>query len=341
MTASVALLRRAADPRICRPFVVLVAVLLLGCPRTAPLGAQPVLRVQAHRRAPWQQMVSPAGAAPQWRSADTALARQLQWRALRPGVSLTRFRAAVDDAAQAVPSRAALQFEIVVVRLDLRHVRLRLHVARGSDGGAEPWDIEQAPSAAVVALNAGQFTDDGPWGWIVYNERELQPPGTGALAGALMVTSAGQTDLLDADSIAAARTRGQLRWALQSYPALLTGNGFVPAPLLSPGAGVDLTHRDARLALGVTRDGALLIVLTRFATLGTLGERLPVGPTTPEMSALMGALGSARALMLDGGLSAQLLVRDARGAATRWPGLRRVPVGLIAESTDPGRPPPR
>jgi hypothetical protein len=68
-----------------------------------------------------------------------------------------------------------------------------------------------------------------------------------------------------------------------------------------------------------------LIVLTRFG-----GTRLPFGPTTPEMAAIMGALGCRRAMLLDGGLSGQLMFRDAQGRANRWPGLRSVPIGLLA-----------
>jgi hypothetical protein len=37
-------------------------------------------------------------------------------------------------------------------------------------------------------------------------------------------------------------------------------------------------------------------------------------------------------VLLDGGISAQLLVRDAHGRARRWPGLRRVPMGLVGEA---------
>jgi hypothetical protein len=43
----------------------------------------------------------------------------------------------------------------------------------------------------------------------------------------------------------------------------------------------------------------------------------------------MQRLGAVRALMLDGGLSAQLLVREGR-STTSWPGLRRVPLALVA-----------
>jgi hypothetical protein len=48
------------------------------------------------------------------------------------------------------------------------------------------------------------------------------------------------------------------------------------------------------------------------------------------MAALMGALGARQAMLLDGGISAQMLVRDARGAARSWRGVRRVPLGLVA-----------
>jgi Phosphodiester glycosidase len=59
---------------------------------------------------------------------------------------------------------------------------------------------------------------------------------------------------------------------------------------------------------------------------------VPFGLTTPEMAALMGALGCARAVMLDGGISAQMQLRDAAGARQRWPGWRRVPMGLLVTS---------
>ena len=55
-------------------------------------------------------------------------------------------------------------------------------------------------------------------------------------------------------------------------------------------------------------------------------DRVPFGLTTPEMAALMGALGCTRAVALDGGISAQLRV-----GAREWAGMRRVPVGMVVE----------
>jgi exopolysaccharide biosynthesis protein len=94
---------------------------------------------------------------------------------------------------------------------------------------------------------------------------------------------------------------------------------------------VSLTHHDARLALGQTWDGRLLIVMTRFDAMGEEAGGFPLGPTTPEMAAIMGALGASDAVMLDGGISAQLLLREASGGKPlRWPGVRKVPLALIA-----------
>jgi hypothetical protein len=41
----------------------------------------------------------------------------------------------------------------------------------------------------------------------------------------------------------------------------------------------------------------------------------------------MGALGATQAVALDGGISGQMLIRDAEGAHT-WRGLRKVPMAL-------------
>jgi exopolysaccharide biosynthesis protein len=118
-------------------------------------------------------------------------------------------------------------------------------------------------------------------------------------------------------------------FGFQSFPTLLDGDGNVPAALRNPNSGVDLTHRDTRLAIGVQRDGTVIFVLTRFDVFGPTLGAVPFGLTTPEMSALMGALGCQTAVMLDGGISAQLQLTDAAGSLKRWRGWRNVPMGLV------------
>lgn len=218
---------------------------------------------------------------------------------------------------------------VVVVTLDPARISLALDIARES-GALAPWSIANAPLPARVALNAGQFTDAGPWGWAVHHGREQAEPGTGALGGAFVVDTLGRASVVDAGDIAALRAGGTVREAVQSYPTLIAANGKTPRELCGDGAGVDRAHRDTRLAIGTLPNGRLVIAMTRFDGLGETASRLPFGPTTPEMVTVMRALGATRALMLDGGLSAQLLVRAHAGERAReWPGLRRVPLGLV------------
>jgi exopolysaccharide biosynthesis protein len=182
-----------------------------------------------------------------------------------------------------------------------------------------------------VAFDAGQFRASLPWGWVVTGGREVLAPQYAPLAAAVVVDPDGRVRIVSPGNVAAERQRGTAREAFQSYPMLLE-EGRVPAPLMQAGQGVDLGHRDSRLALGTLPDGRVIVALTRFDALGQKLGRIPFGLTTPEMAAVMGALGCRRALLLDGGISGQLLVRDSVGAARVWPGIRSVPMGLVARS---------
>ena len=121
-----------------------------------------------------------------------------------------------------------------------------------------------------------------------------------------------------------------MRWAFQSYPALLERDSVV-YPLRADGRGVSVTHRDARAAICLAHDGHVIVALTRFDGLGRAFGFIPFGLTAPEMAAMMGELGCRDAMLLDGGISAQLLVRDASGESHRWPGIRAVPLALLAD----------
>lgn len=262
----------------------------------------------------WRSDAAPT----RWTAPLPALADRVRWRRAAAGLEWGELSLSGDG--------EAFRVRVIVARLDPRALELRL--VKPADGRhyAGRWDIGEAPADAVLALNAGQFVDQ-PWGWLVMEGRERQPPGRGPLAPAVVLDSAGSLRLVPPDSIEAARAVTRL--AFQSYPTLLEGDGAIPAALLRPGLGVDLAHRDSRLALGELRDGRVLIALTRFEGLGGLLANVPLGLTTPEMAAVMGALGARRAVLLDGGISSQLMIRD--GKRTRaWPGWRRVPLGLLA-----------
>ncbi|HJR18020.1 MAG TPA: phosphodiester glycosidase family protein [Gemmatimonadales bacterium] len=223
----------------------------------------------------------------------------------------------------------AWRTRVVVVRLDPRRVDLSLVTAFTRN---ESWSVTEADSGAVLALDAGQFRRSLPWGWVVSEGRELLAPEYAPLAGAVIVDSSGRVRVAEPNSVALERERGIAREAFQSYPMLLL-DGEIPEPLRAGGQGIDLEHRDARLALGTLQDGRVIVALTRFDALGESLGRMPFGLTSPEMAAVMGALGCRQALLLDGGISGQLAVRDSDGSMRTWSGTRRVPLGLTARPT--------
>ena len=220
----------------------------------------------------------------------------------------------------------------VAVRLDPSRVRFTLDRASRDYGLSGDWSIDRLPSTGAVAFNAGQFAGGAPWGWLVRDGAESQPPGVGTLGMAFVVDAAGQASLLMPAELTAARARARL--AFQSYPALLVG-GELPWELRAPGRGVNLAHRDSRLAIGVHADGSVVVVLTRFVGMGPAAETFPWGPTVLEMAAFMKALGCDRAMLLDGGLSGQLALRKGDGSVERWSNWRAVPLGLVVAPRAP------
>ena len=258
-----------------------------------------------------------------WTAADARVLGAIRWQRARAGVEWAQLRMA--------GAGEAWRVGVIFVRFDPALLDISIAVNRVGGGRAGPWSIDDAPDAAI-ALNAGQFVGSAPWGWVVHERRERRPPGMGPLAPAIVVDTSGRISFVLPDSIAAIRSRGTLREAFQSYPTLLAGDGDIPAAIRDTGLGVDLAHRDSRLAIGELRDGRWIIALTRFEGLGGVLTRLPFGLTVPEMAAVLGAVGARQAVMLDGGISAQLMVRDSTAQPIAWKGFRRVPMGLVARS---------
>ena len=281
----------------------------------------------------WRGLWRPNAAAPaQWTAPDSTLLSALRWKAGRRGLAWAEIPLRGDG--EAWRTRA------IIVRIEPAQVRFTLDTAfalrrdrNGAPIRSARWTIDRSSRHTLLAVNAGQFdaTILGtlPWGWVVLQGREWRPPGVGPLSTAVVFDSSGGVRLLPPSALADRARLRRVQHAFQSFPTLLEDDGIVPAMLRTGGSGVDLTHRDARLAIGVQRDGSVLVVLTRFDVFGPTLGAVPFGLTTPEMAALMGALGAMQAVMLDGGISAQLLLRDARGRLQRWPGWRRVPVGLV------------
>ena len=327
---------RISHMRICGS-AVLGATLLLGATAPQPVEGAAVSRVvtpSARARASLRASalaVWRGGRWVTWWRSDRAPARwdtgsllesDVEWRRVAPGVEWGELRLSGDG--------EAWRLRVIVARVDPRQalISVAAGVKRTGASVRPAWTIDSAPHDAALALNAGQFRGAAPWGWLVHRGHEYRAPGIGSVAPAVVVDTAGRVSIVPVRSIDALRRDGRVSEAFQSYPALLE-DGAIPFPLLERGRGVDLQHRDARLAIGTLRDGRVLVALTRFDGLGGVLQVVPFGPTVPEMAALLGALGARDAVLLDGGISGQLLVRDSTGTSHRWPGIRRVPLGLV------------
>ncbi|MGE5177947.1 MAG: phosphodiester glycosidase family protein [Bacteroidota bacterium] len=304
--------------------VAVLAAVALGSnlPAPVPSVAGGAASLAVSRNGEWRVFWRADEAPARWAGPDPSLAAALHWRKLAEGAEWTSVRLACE----APVWRARL----IVARLDPRRVSLSLEMDLSRADARPAWSIDRAPHDAILAVNAGQFVSTMPWGWVAIDGAQRLRPGYGPLSSAVAIDRAGRVrwfhgdSLLDATGVAA---------GFQSYPTLLGGDGRVPAALRLPGRGVDLRHHDSRLALGETRDGRLLVVMTRFDAMGEGAGGFPLGPTTPEMAAILGALGASDAVMLDGGISAQLLLRDpSRPKPLRWPGVRKVPLALIARA---------
>lgn len=303
-----------------RAAALVAAALLLGASAGRPAEAAGAATLAVEQRGAWHPFWRADQATAQWSGPDPTVMRALAWRELAKGAEW----ASVRLACEAPVWRARL----IVARLDPRQVELTLRMDFSRGDGRPNWTIDHAPEDAILAVNAGQFVSTMPWGWVAIDGRQRLRPGFGPLSSAVAIDAAGHVRWMHGDSLLDAT--GVVA-GFQSYPTLLAGDGVVPPALRASGGGVSRTHHDARLALGQTRDGRLLIVMTRFDAVGEGGGGFPLGPTTPEMAAIMGALGASDAVMLDGGISAQLLLRDpSRKRPMRWPGVRKVPLALIA-----------
>ena len=261
----------------------------------------------------WRRDTAPV----RW-NGEPVLANRVTWRAGAGGIEWGEL--------QLRGSSEAWRTRVIVVRVDPRQVKFSLEPAFMHNVS---WTVANVDSAEVLALDAGQFRGSLPWGWVVSRGKEVLAPEYAPLAGAVVVDSSGLVRIVAPDSVAVERMRGNAKEAFQSYPMLLT-NGAVPVPLREAGRGVDLTHRDARLALGTLEDGRVIVALTRFDALGPTLGRVPFGLTSPEMAAVMGGLGARHALLLDGGISGQLMLRSSDGSIRTWSGSRAVPMGLEA-----------
>ena len=303
--------------RWCAAFVA--ALMLAPCNSSAqgtPLPSS-VLAVR-DARGEWREFWSSESAPVVWRT--TPLANAATWREGASGIAWSELLLR--------GTGEAWRTRLIVARIDPARVRFALDTAFTKRREAA-WTLSRAPKQAVFAVNAGQFAATMPWGWVVLDGRRWLPPQHGPLSAALVQDSSGALRWVRGADVQRVSAEHGVRWAFQSYPAVLAGDSVLP-PLRAKGLGVDVGHRDARAGICLMHDGRILVAITRFDGVGPALHFVPFGLTAPEMAGVMGALGCRDAMLLDGGISARLRVRDARGVAHDWEGLRPVPLALIA-----------
>jgi hypothetical protein len=252
---------------------------------------------------------------PQFIKADT----------VQPGLTLSEFTIEA--------GRAGLDLRIIVLRIDPKVFSFSLVHSTRANRMTGAWNVDLAPETAAVAINAGQFKETGPWGWLVLGGEERRSPGYGPLSAGVAFDTAGTLHWIPFRGLERRRNDRGIAYAFQSYPLLLS-NGRVP-PLATRSDLVDQGHRDIRLILAQDRERELLVILTRYDGLGAVGSRAPIGLTVPESIELARALGAHHAVMLDGGVSAQMVVRDRSGRTRKWKGFRDVPLALIVTPRNP------
>jgi uncharacterized protein YigE (DUF2233 family) len=298
---------------------LVAALVVAGRPATAQDAPLPSSTLDVRdARGVWRPLWSSAAAPVVWRSAP--LAELMSWKKGASGVEWGEL--------QLKGSGEAWRTRLIVARVDPSRVRMSLDTAFTARREAA-WTLARVPKRAVLAINAGQFEATMPWGWVALDGRRWLPPQHGPLSAALVQDSSGALRWIRGEDVSRVAAQAGTSWAFQSYPAVLAADSVL-APLRVSGAGVDVAHRDARAGVCLTRNGRLLVAITRFDAAGPALHFVPFGLTAPEMAAVLGSLGCRDAMLLDGGISARLRVRDANGVAHDWEGLRSVPLGLIA-----------
>jgi exopolysaccharide biosynthesis protein len=270
-----------------------------------------------------------SGAAPvTYDERNALLAPLVEWRSVAAGIETGTLRIS--------GSGEAWRLRVVLARVDPALVEFVPVPTNGI--GRKSWTIDSMSSDAVLAISTGQFkTARVPWGWLVIDGVERQPPSDAPLGMAVVIDSSGHFQLMARTEVNAARARpggSHARIAFQSYPVALI-DGAVPWRLQAERRGVDLAHRDGRLGICTLSDGRVLVTLTRFDALNGEAPELPFGTTVPEMVAVMGNLGCRRALMLDGGISRQFGLREHDSLTVRHKGWRSIPMGLEAKLRTP------
>jgi hypothetical protein len=140
-------------------------------------------------------------------AAQAILAFGVLWHAVHPGVWEREFPMADRGPLAGV--------RVVALRFDPARVTFGLAEATTDYGLRAAWNVDSLPDQATAAFNAGQFIGGSPWGWLVRDGVEVQPPGPGTLVMSFVVDRSGTVSLVMPNELPALRRRAML--GFQSY----------------------------------------------------------------------------------------------------------------------------
>lgn len=149
-------------------------------------------------------------------------------------------------------------------------------------------------SGALIAVNGGFFTDNGPLGLVIHNGEILNESAQGYPGHFIL------TRLLRRPHIVVSSAfipLGVLE-GFQSFPAIMS-DGKIYWHLHQPTYHLNISAIDRRSAIAITHDGRVMIAVTDPPVMGL---------SYAELSLVLAALGARDALGLDGGGSTQLLI---------------------------------
>jgi uncharacterized protein YigE (DUF2233 family) len=199
------------------------------------------------------------------------------WHPLAPGI----------DYKDIIKTHFTPWSHIHVFRIDLKHNTLSLITAKDMNRDFASVNDYGQFSHALIAINGGFFDKNyHPLGLRIRHHKQLSPLKLISWWGIFYIQQ-GQAYLSRANDF---KEPPRLDFAIQSGPRLLI-NGHIPS--LREGL-------DERSALGITREGQVIVLVTEHAAM-----------TTTELAQLMKAppLNCMNALNLDGGSSSQLYAK--------------------------------
>lgn len=247
----------------------------------------------------WVEVASADALRRNWGPQDAFL--EPAWAEIAPGLALA------DLAVRRSPNPQTI--DLVLARILPRYWRFR--VVGTPDWSGVP--IRTLGEGFSLAVNAAYFSDEGPLG-LVISDGVRRHRAVSHRAAHFLVDGPGAPPRI----VNRKRTSTEgVEAGFQGFPGIMS-NALTYSYMRVGGRGFDVWDVDRRTAACVTRDGAVVLLVT---------DSLTNGLSFDELATVLGGLGCADAMGFDGGTSTGLVV-NVPGHERLVPNLKGVPVVL-------------